>query len=91
MEGLESCFGAVSTALKGISADRLSEIFSINPAKIFNLNLPVVEEGNHANITLFGLTGDHLFDISNIKSLSKNNIFSGKTFSAVIFDTICNQ
>lgn len=91
MEGLESCFGAVATALHGITAKRLVEIFAVKPAEIFSLKLPRVEPGQKANLTLFGLNQPDLFEVRKIRSASKNNAFAGKNFNAMIFSTIFNQ
>jgi dihydroorotase len=84
MEGLESCFAATATVLPQLSAQKLVELFSINPATIFGLNLPLIAEGEKAEITLFSRGSDSIFTEEKIKSRSKNNAFINKTFKAVI-------
>jgi len=84
MEGLESSFGATATILPQLSNQKLSELFSINAASIFGLDLPAIKEGEKANITLFSRGAESVFTEDKIKSRSKNNAFINKTLHAVI-------
>jgi dihydroorotase len=84
MEGLESCFAATATAIPQLSNEKLAELFSLNPATIFGLPLPSVNEGEKADITLFSRGIDTVFTEDKIKSRSKNNAFTNKIFNAVI-------
>lgn len=84
MEGLESCFAATATALPQLSAQKLAGLFSINPAAIFGLELPVIKEGQKANITLYRQNQESVFNEEKISSKSKNNAFINKLFNTVI-------
>jgi dihydroorotase len=84
MEGLESCYGAVKAALPKISDERLVELFAINPARIFNLPLAVIEEGSQAMLTLLIPGEAYTFSASQIKSVSKNNAFAGRELKGKI-------
>ena len=84
MEGLESCFGAVKSALPSLTADKIASLFSINAASIFNLDLPVIEEGRNAELTLFIPDQSQDFTKANIYSASINNAFIGHTLQGVV-------
>ena len=79
MEGLESCYGAVKAALPTLSLNQVVSLFAINPAVIFKLPLPVIEEGLTPDLTLFLPGDDYEFTKKNIQSLSSNNAFIGRT------------
>ena len=79
MEGLESCYGAVKAALPTLSLNQVVSLFAINPAVIFKLPLPVIEEGQTPDLTLFLPGDDYEFTKKNIQSLSSNNAFIGRT------------
>jgi dihydroorotase len=79
MESLESCFAAVKTALPSLSAEKIAQLFSIAPADIFGLPLPFMEAGQTAEISLFLPETSWTFDKKDIKSISSNNAFVGKT------------
>jgi len=78
MEGLETCFAAVTTALPSITTARLAELFSINPAVIFGLELSPIAVGSPAMLTAFSLQEEWKVSATDLKSISKNNAFLGK-------------
>jgi len=82
MEGLESCVGAVKKALPSLGNDQLVKLFAINPAKIFGLELPMIEAGAAAMLTLFKPDEKWLLESSHLKSQSKNNAFVGTQLAA---------
>jgi dihydroorotase len=52
--GIETAYSALQTSIgKRISIEDLVELLSVNPRKILSLPIPVIEEGNKANLTLF--------------------------------------
>lgn len=81
MEGIESCFAAVKTAIPALTANKIVALFSLNPAAIFNLSLPVIAEGQAADLTLFVPGGNFEFTKAHIRSLSINNAFVGQTLT----------
>lgn len=88
MEGLESCFAATATLLPQLSPQKIAELFSLNAATIFGLDLPIIKEGEKANLTLFKMETETIFSEDQIKSRSKNNAFINKIFNAVIISSL---
>jgi dihydroorotase len=82
MEGLESCVGAVKKALPSLGNDQLVKLFAINPAEIFGLELPTIEVGAAAMLTLFKPDENWLLESAHLKSQSKNNAFVGTELAA---------
>lgn len=88
MEGLESSYRAVLSALPHLSANRIAELFSLNARTIFGLPISRFEVGQPANFTLFTTNGNSVFEKSNIRSRSLNNAFIGKTLPGKVIGTI---
>src|SRR6185436_387489 len=79
MEGIESCFAAVKTALPELTAERIVSLFSLAPAAIFGLPIPsVIKETEMAELTLFLPKEEWTLEEKNIHSASHNNAFIGK-------------
>lgn len=76
--GLETAFGVVRNCMPTISAERLVDLFSIHPRKIFNLPLPTIKENEVACLSLFLEDKKWTFDSKDIKSRSENTPFIGK-------------
>jgi dihydroorotase len=76
MEGLESVFG--TAGICGISTDTFIKMQTENIRRIFNLQVPVVAEGENANITLFIPDEEYFLDKKDIFSRCINNAFIGK-------------
>lgn len=88
MEGLESCFAATATLLPQLSPQKMAELFSLNAAAIFGLDLPIIKEGEKADLTLFSRETASVFTADQVKSRSKNNAFINNNFNAVIISAI---
>ena len=98
MIGLESLFGVLGELEIGtLPADRqgwesgieqLVEILSVNPRKIFGIEIPKIQEGEIACLTLFNADEEYIFDISMIKSKSKNSAFLGKKLKGKVIGII---
>ena len=73
METLESVFGAAGIC--GISVETFVKMQTENIRKIFNQPVPLIEEGNQANLTFFVPGEEFVFEEKNILSKSKNNAF----------------
>ncbi|CAN5559649.1 dihydroorotase [soil metagenome] len=91
MEGLESCFSAVRSALPSLSVDAIVSLFAIAPATIFNLPLPALEEGAEAFLTLFLPDADYSFEKDQIQSKSSNNAFIGRQLKGRVAGIINKQ
>lgn len=89
--GLESCFPSVYKYLeKDITLDNLIDIFSVNPRKIFGINIPEIEKNHKANITLFNPDKQWIFSEEHICSKQKNSIFLGKEMRGEVYGIINN-
>jgi dihydroorotase len=74
--GLESFFGLLCKNLLGkLSINEIIDKISINPRKILNIDCPLIEIGEKANITLFDPNINWNFNKSSIKSKSFNTPF----------------
>ncbi|HSC53022.1 MAG TPA: dihydroorotase [Phnomibacter sp.] len=91
MEGLETCFAAVTTALPQLSVERLVELFAIQPSAIFGLPLPAIEIGAPAMLTLFSKEVKHQVVEADIRSIAKNNAFIGKQLTGKAIGIITNN
>jgi dihydroorotase len=78
--GLETAFAVANTAMqKTISLEKLVEKFTVNPRSILSLQVPVIKEGEAANLTLFDSEIEWKVEDKHIKSKSKNTPFIGST------------
>ncbi len=78
MIGLQTAYAVVNTALQGVSQDKLVELFAINPRKILGLDVPTIQEGVSACITLFCPQEKWVLHPQHIQSMSANSPFIGK-------------
>jgi len=89
--GLETQLGLALSELvhkKHLTLSQLVEKFSINPRKILNIPIPLIKEGERANLTIFDKDLIWTVDISKFKSKSKNSPFdkrllTGKSIAVI--------
>lgn len=80
--GLQTTYAVANTTLKKVlSTEEIIEKISINPRKILNIPVPVIQENKPANLTLFNPELEWILNESEIKSRSKNTPFIGKKFT----------
>jgi len=80
--GLETCYALASTYLgKEFSPEEIIRKIAINPRKILNIKVPVIETGAKANLTFFNPAMKWKFESGHIKSKSKNTPFVGSEFT----------
>ena len=78
MIGLESAFGLVNKSLSDkMSIDSIIDLFTIKPAKIFNLEPNLIAEGNMAELNLIDPDYKWIFKAEHIHSKSKNTPILG--------------
>ena len=87
--GLESSFGAINKIFrKELDIEKIVDIMSINPRKIFDLEIPKIEIGEKANITMFNPTKEYIFSEKDVCGNSKNSIFLGKKLKGIAYGVI---
>jgi dihydroorotase len=78
MIGLETAYAVSNTALqKTMTTDKLIEKLSATPRKVLGLIIPIVKEGEKANLTLFNPEEEWTVEEKNLQSKSKNSPFVG--------------
>jgi dihydroorotase len=76
MINLQTSFAVANTILnKEIGIEKIIRKFAINPRKLLKLPIPVIKEGEFANLTLFDPTLEWQLTETDIKSKSKNTPF----------------
>ncbi|MBL7930176.1 MAG: dihydroorotase [Bacteroidia bacterium] len=80
--GLETAFACAWTVTrKQLTIEQLIEKISVNPRNILNLEVPAIEEGKKANLTLFRPDEEWKFEEKHIRSKSKNSPFINQVFT----------
>lgn len=88
---LQTSFTAMNTALNGkITLAELVATITTNPRNILKLDVPKLEVGEPANLTLFSPTTPTTLEISDIVSKSKNTPLVGKKLLGKVYG-IVNQ
>ncbi len=91
--GFETALSATITNLvdKGyISYLDMVRLTSYNPAKLLGIDRGVIEEGKHADITIFDPNKEYTYTKESIVSKSKNTPFIGKKLKGEVRYTIVN-
>jgi dihydroorotase len=92
MIGLETCYGAIGAVFGNeLSAEKWVELISINPRKILGLAVPIIKEGEIANVTIYDPLATYTFTEDSIQSKSKNSAFIGKELKGKVIGIIKNN
>jgi dihydroorotase len=90
--GMISLQTAFATALEaGLSLETIIEKMAINPRKILNVEVPVIAEGQEANLVVLDKDAEWVYDKSNNKSKSCNSPFIGKKLKGSVLLTYNNN
>jgi len=89
MTGLQTAFSIALRA--GLSTGAIIEKMAINPRKILGLDVPVIAEGQEANLVIFDETAEWTFTKENNKSKSYNSPFIGQKLKGSILLTVNNN
>ena len=88
MIGLETAYAVLNTTVKGVTQEKLVELLSTNPRKIFNRSCKGILANEAANLTLFAPDQVWTVTESNIRSKSKNSPFIGKELTGKVIGII---
>lgn len=86
MIALETAFGVVLTAIPSLSLERLIELFSTAPRRLFQLPIPSVAKGNQAAFTL--LLPHKSWKPDRFFSKSRNTPFTGTALTGLPYGII---
>jgi len=89
--GLETALGLALTQLyhtRKIGLRRLVELFATNPARIINKPLGTLKVGAAADVTIFGLNTEWVYDLNRTLSKSRNSPFHGTKLKGSVAATI---
>lgn len=82
MIGLESAFGVARTATKDkVPLDRLIDAFAIAPRKVLGLELPRIEVGAEAELTVYAPDDTWSLQADHLRSRSRNTPYIGRQFT----------
>jgi dihydroorotase len=79
-------FGAAGIC--GVAAEEFVKMQTEYISRVFNLDLPKIEEGATAELTVFVPAEEFVFEEDQIYSKSKNNAFISKTLKGKVFGII---
>ncbi|MGP8214616.1 MAG: dihydroorotase [Bacteroidia bacterium] len=74
-----------------LTTEQIIEKIAINPRKILGLAVPVIKDGEIANLTLFSPNEEWVFEEKHIASISKNTPFSGKKLKGKVAGIVNND
>ncbi len=77
MTGLETAYAVVQTVLPGLTPERIADLFSSQPRKLFGLEQPGISEGQPSVLTFFHPEGQTQLEEKSTRSRSKNSPFFG--------------
>lgn len=84
--GLETCYSLAN--MPGVlTQEQLVRALSVNPRRISGLSVPVIKEGEKAELTAFDPKASWIY--SKTKSLSKNTPLLGKNVNGGVIATFC--
>lgn len=90
--GIETVFSALNTLIsEDLGLEEMIAKLTVGPRSLLNLEVPVIREGEAADLCIFDPTLDWTYSESEIKSKSKNSPFIGKTFKGRVLGIINNN
>jgi dihydroorotase len=91
MIAFETTFALLNTYLgKKVGLETLIEKLTIGPRDILGIEIPEIEEGVEADLTIFDPEEKWTFTVGDIKSRSKNSPFVGQEFTGRVVGIVNN-
>jgi len=78
MTGLETAYAALHTVMPELSPERIVDLLSTHPRRIFGMDQPIIAEGQRCSLTLFNPGGATKVQAATTRSKSKNSPFLDK-------------
>lgn len=88
MINLQTAFCCALEGLKDKSIESIISAFTMRPREILGLPIPVITEGQAANLTLFTVEGETTLTEKNNYSKSRNSPFFGKALKGKVIGVI---
>ncbi len=88
---LETAYASANTALTKLSRETIVEKLAVQPRKILGIKLPLIKEGQEANLTVFDPSLKWKFENKHIQSKSRNTPFIGSTFTGKAIAVLNNK
>ena len=88
MSGLETVYTTINKIMPHLTNGRITDLLGNNARKIFSLHRPVIRENEVADLTLFTKEGCFVYDLSAVKSKSKNNPFINQQLNGKVIGII---
>jgi dihydroorotase len=88
MISIETCYAVINTIFPQLNNERLISLMSSNARKIFDIQQPIINEGQPCCITLFDPSTTSIIDEKRFLSKSKNSPFIGKELKGNVVGVI---
>ena len=90
--GLETCFPAlVDGLIEELKIEEIVDKLTIGPRQLFDIDIPLIQEGEDAELCVFDTEHEWTYSADNIMSHSHNNPYIGHTFHTKILATIIKE
>ncbi len=88
MVTLETAYAVLNTAVPGTNSEKWVELLSVNPRRLFGLEIATIKEGKNACLTLFDPSKKWTVTEKNIFSKSKNSPFTGRELTGKVIGIV---
>ena len=88
MIGLETCYASLRKSLPELSENRIAELLSINPRKIFGLPASTIEKNSPAIVTIYESETPIQVTSKFFQSRSRNSAYIGKELTGSVLGII---